>query len=177
MTPLQAIRARRDAITAEVKAAGQMVAEAERVLKAANEQQAKAEAKVKDELSQLDAAESALTGKVTPATKPKRQSGRKPAANGRQGTGVVKTDPDPQGEAELAAAQAEQAARNGAEARQETARLAAAPDPAPESVPAPLDEQAALDGGAEFEELDGESSEVGVGAGEFEQPDAFGDEG
>jgi transposase len=67
MTPLQAIRARRDEIKAELKATESAVLDAERTLKSASEAHEKASTKRAEEIKQLDSAESALTGKPTPA--------------------------------------------------------------------------------------------------------------
>jgi DNA-binding CsgD family transcriptional regulator len=87
MTPLQAVRARRDEVSAGLREAEAAVTAAQRTLKQAEESRDKVKAKVDPELAVLDAAEAALKGeapkaaakpKATTAAKP--SSGAKPAA-------------------------------------------------------------------------------------------------
>jgi DNA-binding CsgD family transcriptional regulator len=97
MTPLQAIRARRDEIRAALKATEQTRAEAERVLKAATEAHEKATAKHTDELAALDAAESAIKGDLKlPTSKPKRQSGSSRTNGAKSGASTPAAPAAPQ---------------------------------------------------------------------------------
>lgn len=95
MTPLQAIRARKDALAHDVREADHAVAAAERALKAAQERATKIKTKHGDELKALEKAESAITGKpvtkVAPGAKPtgtaksrsrSRSSAKRTSSNG-----------------------------------------------------------------------------------------------
>jgi DNA-binding CsgD family transcriptional regulator len=65
MTPLQSVRARRDEVSADLKAAEADVQQAERALEAARKQRDKIAERLRPELAALDAAEAALQGKLS----------------------------------------------------------------------------------------------------------------
>lgn len=95
VTPLQAVRARRDEIKHEVRDCDQAVAAAERALAAAEAQAAKVAARHKEELKALDKAEAVLrpqsssNGSKPPAKKAatRRRSAPKAPNGGGGGTG------------------------------------------------------------------------------------------
>lgn len=90
MTPLQAIRARKDAIAHEIRDARQALESAERAAKLAGEAHEKTQAKTKDELSALDKAEAAITGKpvIKAAKSRSRSTAAKASSNGKTGAGA-----------------------------------------------------------------------------------------
>lgn len=89
MTPLQAVRARRDGLTASLKEAEAAQAAAQRELDKATEQVGKVKARIDPELAQLDAAEAALKGEkpkaATPRKRPSRAAAAKPAQSAQSG--------------------------------------------------------------------------------------------
>lgn len=140
MTPLQAIRARRDEIDGTLK---EVRHEAERAAKAAttaDEARKTAEARFKDELAQLEAAEAALTGTKAPAAK-KNGAGSKRAGK--------------------------QAAAQAAESAPAAATAAPAPTPEPETAPATA---AAAEPGEEPDVPAPDEALVGAGEQEYERP-------
>lgn len=88
MTPLQAIRARKDALAHDVRETDNAVTAAERTLKQAQEAATKVKAKHGAELKSLETAEAAITGKPAPKARPARKrpaakrSTAKPSGNG-----------------------------------------------------------------------------------------------
>lgn len=98
LTPLQAVRAHRESVTGDLKAAEQAVKDASTALDRAEAARDKIKARVQPQLDQLDAAEAALQGKlalpvaeapaetpVAPVEKPVEAAPAKPAQAKRDG--------------------------------------------------------------------------------------------